>query len=73
VLLAPVQRQIEFRQARRGELSGLPTLQDRLERLRAQEGEANQPPDIAPRDAIALGQLLERSAAASDVSILEED
>ena len=37
VLLGPVQRQIEFGQPRRGELDGLPTLQDRLDELRAQE------------------------------------
>src|SRR5271154_1125822 len=31
VLLGPVQRQIEFGQPRRGELDGLPALQDRLD------------------------------------------
>ena len=63
VLLGPVQRQIEFGQPRRGELDGLPTLQDRLDQLRAQEGEANQTPNVTPSDALALGQLLERSSA----------
>src|SRR5271155_4568210 len=41
VLLRPVQRQIEVGQPRRGKLDGLPPLQDRLDQLRAQEGEAN--------------------------------
>src|SRR5712671_987637 len=63
-LLGPAQRQIDFRQPRRCELDGLPTLQDRLDQLRAQEGEANQTPDIAPGYAITLGQLLEGSGAA---------
>ncbi len=35
VLLGSVQRQIEFRQTRRGELDRLPALQDRLDHLRA--------------------------------------
>ena len=64
VLLGPVERQIEFGQTRRGELDGLPPLQDRLDQLRAQEGEANETPDVAPGDAVALGQLLKRSNAA---------
>ena len=34
-LLGPVQRQIEFGQTRRGELDGLPALQDRFDQLRA--------------------------------------
>src|SRR5205085_3018335 len=42
VLLRPVQRQIEFGQPRRSERDGLPALQDRLDQLRAQEGEANE-------------------------------
>src|SRR3954471_10054691 len=64
VLLRPVQRQIEFGQPRRGELDRLPTLQDRFGQLRAQEGEANEPANVAPADAVTLGQLLERSGAA---------
>src|SRR5437762_11073305 len=64
VLLRPIQRQVEFGQPRRGELDGLPALQDRLDQLRAQEGEANQTANIAPGSAITLGQLLERSGAA---------
>ena len=64
VLLGPVERQIEFGQTRRGELDGLPALQDRFDQLRAQEGEANETPDVAPGDAVALGQLLKRSNAA---------
>jgi hypothetical protein len=39
VLLGPVERQIEFGQPRRGELDGLPALQDRLDQLPAREGE----------------------------------
>src|SRR5438128_6140786 len=65
VLLRPVQRQIELGQPRHGELHGLPTLQDRLDQLRAQEGEANETANITPGNAIALGQLLEGSDAAS--------
>ena len=40
-LLAPVQRQIKFGQTRRGQLDGLPALQDRFDQLRAQEGKTN--------------------------------
>src|SRR5438270_10156091 len=64
VLLRPVQRQIEFGQPRRGELGGLPALQDRLDQLRAQEGEANETANVAPGNAVTLGQHLERSGAA---------
>src|SRR5437764_15349186 len=66
VLLDPAQGQIEFGQPRRGELDGLPPLQDRLDQLRAQEGETNETAYVAPGNAIALGQLLERSGAAAD-------
>ena len=61
MLLGPVERQIELAQTRRGECTGLPPLQDRLDQLRAQEGEANQTPDVAPGDVVTLGQFLERS------------
>src|SRR5205823_13075509 len=64
VLLRPVQRQIEFGQPRRGELDGLPALQDRLDQLWAQEGETNETANVAPGDAVTLGQHLERSGAA---------
>src|ERR1700726_3465730 len=64
VLLRPVRRQIEFGQPRRGELDGLPTLQDRLDQPRTQEGEANETSNVAPGDAVTLGQLLERSGTA---------
>src|ERR1700731_494649 len=64
VLLGPVQRQIEFGQPRRGELDGLPALQDCLDQLRAQEGEANETANVTPRNAVALGQFLERSGVA---------
>src|SRR5438874_3940658 len=64
LLLRPVQRQIEFGQARRSERDGLPALQDRLDQLRAQEGETNEAAYVAPGNAIALGQPLERSGAA---------
>src|SRR5438270_3204814 len=64
VLLGPVQRQIEFGQPRRGKLAGLPALQDRLDQLRAQEGEANETANVAPGNAVTLRQLLERSDAA---------
>ena len=64
VLLGPVQRQIEFGQTRRGERDGLPALQDRFEQLRAQEGETNKPADVAPGDAVTLGQGLQRRRAA---------
>jgi hypothetical protein len=42
----------------------LPTLQDRLDQLRAQEGKANETADVAPGNAVTLGQYLERSGAA---------
>src|SRR5438477_11407437 len=64
VLLRPVERQIKFGQPRRSERDGLPTLQDRLDQLRAQEGEANETANVAPGNAVTLGQLLERSGAA---------
>src|SRR5438270_2936901 len=64
VLLGPVQRQIEFGQPRRGKLDGLPALQDRLDQLRAQEGEANETANVAPGNAVTLGQLVKRSGAA---------
>src|SRR5438445_13591017 len=64
VLLGPVQRQIKFGQPRRGQLDGLPALQDRLDQLRAQEGETNESANVAPGNAVMLGQLLERSGAA---------
>src|SRR6202043_3863718 len=64
VLVRPVQRQIKFGQPRRGELDGLPTLQDRLDQPRAQEGEANETSNVAPGNAVALGQFLEGSGAA---------
>src|SRR5712675_1951015 len=66
VLLGPVQRQIELGQPRRGERDGLPALQDRLDQLRAQEGEANETANVAPGNAVTLGHLLERAGAAAD-------
>ena len=65
MLLRPVQRQIEFGQPRRGEFDGLPALQNRLDQLGAQEGEANETANVAPGYAVTLGQFLERSGAAS--------
>src|SRR6201982_4085592 len=64
VLLRPVQRQIEFGQPRRSERDGMPALQDRLDQLRAQEGEANETANVAPGNAVTLGQLVERTGAA---------
>src|SRR6202011_5514831 len=64
VLLGPVQRQVEFGQPRRGELGGLPGLEDRLDQLRAQEGEANEAANVAPANAVTLGQLVKRTGAA---------
>ena len=64
VLLGPVQRQIEFGQPRRSERDGLPALQDRLDQLRAQEGDANETANVAPGNAVTLGQLVERTGAA---------
>src|ERR1700719_2156972 len=66
VLLGPVQRQVEFGQPRRGEFDGLPALQDRLDQLRAQEGEANETANVAPGNTVTLGQFLERTGAAAD-------
>src|SRR5947208_11408627 len=65
VLLHPVQWQVKFRQPGRGELDGLPALQDRLDQLRAQESQANETANVAPGNALTLGQHLERSGAAS--------
>src|SRR5277367_4467943 len=65
VLLGPVKRQIEFGQTRRRELDGLPALEDGFDQLWAQEGNINEAPNVAPGDAIAVGQILERSGAAS--------
>src|SRR5438270_5802919 len=64
VLLDPVERQLEFGQSRRGELDGLPALQDRFNQLRAQKGKVDQATDVATRDAVAIGQVLQRSGAA---------
>src|SRR5580693_1531975 len=64
LLLRPVQRQIEFGQLRRSERDGLPALQDHLDQLRAQEGEANETANVAPGNAVTLGQLVERTGAA---------
>jgi hypothetical protein len=50
----------------RSERDGWPALQDRLDQLRAQEGEANETANVAPGNAVTLGQLLERSGAAAD-------
>src|SRR6516162_1564547 len=66
VLLGPVERQIEFGQTRGSKLDRLPALQDRLDQLWAQEGQTNKTPDVAPADAVAFGQLLQRSRAAGD-------
>src|SRR5207237_8790417 len=64
VLLGPVQRQVEFGHPRRSELDRLPALQDRLDQLRAQEGEAYETANVAPANAVTLGQLVERTGAA---------
>ena len=64
VLLGPVERQIEFGQTRRGELDGLAALQDGLDQLRAQKGKIDEASDITSRDAVAKGELLERSYVA---------
>src|SRR6266576_1014005 len=54
VLLGPVQRQVKFRQPGRGELDGLPAVQDRLDQFRAQEGETNETANVAPGNASRL-------------------
>src|SRR6201982_15114 len=66
VLLRPVQRQVEVGQPRRRERDGVPALQGRLDQLRAQEGEPNETANVAPGNAVTLGQVLERSGAAAD-------
>jgi hypothetical protein len=63
VLLGPVERQIDLRQTRRAKLDGLPALQDCLDQLWAQKGETHETANVAPGNAIPLGQLLERSGA----------
>src|SRR6266850_569502 len=62
-LIGPVERQIEFGKARRSEFDRLPALQDGLDQLGAEEGEVDEAPDIAPGDALALGQFPQRSGA----------
>ena len=64
MLLGPVKRQIQFGQPRRGERDGLPALQDRLDQLGAQKREANETADVAPGNAVTLGQLPEGAGAA---------
>src|SRR6202040_3965186 len=66
LLLRPVQRQIEFGQPRRGVKDGVPALQDRLDQLRAQEGETNETANMAPGKTGTLGQQSDRSGAAHD-------
>ena len=61
MLLGPVERQLEFAQTRRSERDRLPALQDRVDEPRAHEGEIDEAPDVTPADAVALGQLFERS------------
>src|SRR5215475_6266171 len=61
VLLGPVERQIEFAQTRRSERDGVPAFQDRVDEPGAQESEIDQATDVTPADAVALGQLFERS------------
>jgi hypothetical protein len=39
-------------------------VQDRLDQIRAEKSEVYQTPDVAPGNALTLGQLLERSGAA---------
>lgn len=66
MLLGPVERQFEFGQTGRSKLHRLPALQDCLDQLWAQEGQADKTPDVAPADPIAFGKLLQRSRAAAD-------
>jgi hypothetical protein len=47
------QKQMPVRQ------DGLPALQDRSDQLRAQEGETNEPSDVAPGDAFVPPPILE--------------
>ena len=54
--------------AYRASVHGLPALQDRLDQLRAQKGEANEQGERAPGNAVTLGQLLERSVQAATSS-----
>ena len=62
MLLSPIDRQIEFGQTRHRQFGWLPTLHDRLDELRAQEGEIDEAPDVAPGDALAIGELMQRSS-----------
>src|SRR6202165_739994 len=62
-LIGPIERQIEFGKARRSEFDGLPAVQDHLDQLGAEKGEVDEAPDIAPGDAVALGQFPQRSGA----------
>src|SRR5262249_33035720 len=62
LLLSPIDRQIEFGQTRHRQFGWLPTLHDRFDKLRAQEGEIDEAPDVAPGDALAVGKLMQRSS-----------
>ena len=65
VLLRPIERQIEFRQTRRGKVDGLAPPEHRFDELWAEKSEVHQTPDVTPRDAVTFGQFLERSGTAA--------
>lgn len=56
---------INGRTAHRGELDGLPALEDRVDKLGAQDAEVHETTDIAPSYAVALRQFPEPLGAAS--------
>src|SRR4029077_9987362 len=62
-LIGPVERQIEFSETGCRKFDGVPAVQDPLDQLGAEKGKVDEAPDIATRDAIALGQFPERPGA----------
>ena len=56
LLLVPIQRQLDgAREPRRAQVDGLLAFEDRFDDAGGQEGEGDQPPNIALGDALALG------------------
>ena len=60
LLLVPIQRQLDgAREPRRAQVDGLLAFEDRFDDAGDQEGEGDQPPNIALGDALAGGDGLE--------------
>jgi len=58
LLLVPIQRQLDgAREPRRAQVDRLLAFEDRFDDVGSQEGEGDQPPNIALGDALALGAM----------------